>query len=121
MISQSGNFPRASGRMSALRGSRTLFKTSSVMRFIRAVLILFSVLGGPGPGSLPQVHAAQPAVVRALESDQSAAKEEHGVPQKAEKIGQPFGFPITNSMLVSWVVAVGLIIFARVAMRKAKE
>ena len=30
-------------------------------------------------------------------------------------------FPITNSMVVTWIVAVGLIVFAQVATRKMKE
>jgi ABC-type nickel/cobalt efflux system permease component RcnA len=46
--------------------------------------------------------------------------EEHGLPQKAVEIARPFGFPITNSMVVSWIVAVGLIIFARVTTRDMK-
>jgi F-type H+-transporting ATPase subunit a len=36
------------------------------------------------------------------------------------EIARPFGFPITNSMVVSWIVAAGLIIFARVATRDMK-
>jgi F-type H+-transporting ATPase subunit a len=47
--------------------------------------------------------------------------EEHALPQKAVEIARPFGFPITNSMVVSWIVAVGLIIFARVATRDMKD
>jgi hypothetical protein len=50
-----------------------------------------------------------------------APTEEHGLPQKAVEIARPFGFPITNSMVVSWIVAVGLIIFARLATRDMKE
>jgi F-type H+-transporting ATPase subunit a len=50
-----------------------------------------------------------------------AKKEEHHLPQYAVEIARPFGFPITNSMLVSWIVAVGLIIFARVATRDMKN
>src|SRR5262252_2739580 len=46
--------------------------------------------------------------------------EEHALPQKAVEIARPFGFPITNSMVVSWIVAVGLIIFARLATRDMK-
>lgn len=48
---------------------------------------------------------------------QTAEAEEHGLPQKAVEIARPLGFPITNSMVVSWIVAVGLIVFARVATR----
>src|SRR5438093_633665 len=38
---------------------------------------------------------------------------EHGLSQKAVEIATPFGFPITNSMVVTWIVAVGLVFFAR--------
>ncbi len=46
---------------------------------------------------------------------------EHGLPQKAVEIARPFGFPITNSMVVTWIVAAGLIIFARAATRDMKH
>jgi F-type H+-transporting ATPase subunit a len=48
-----------------------------------------------------------------------AAEPEHGLPQNAVKIEHWGGF-ITNTMVVSWVVAILLIIFARVAMRDMK-
>jgi F-type H+-transporting ATPase subunit a len=46
---------------------------------------------------------------------------EHGLPQGAVEIGRVGGFPITNSMVVSWVVALGLIVFAQVATRRMKQ
>jgi len=36
----------------------------------------------------------------------------HGLSQKALEIAAPFGFPITNSMIVTWIVAAALILFA---------
>jgi F-type H+-transporting ATPase subunit a len=54
-------------------------------------------------------------------ADSALAQAEHGVSQKAVEIARPFGFPITNSMAVSWVVALALIIFARVATRDMKR
>ena len=42
----------------------------------------------------------------------------HGLSPKAVEIARPLGFPITNSMVVSWVVAFGLIAFAQFATRK---
>jgi len=45
----------------------------------------------------------------------------HGLSQKALEIAAPLGFPITNSMLVTWIVAVGIIVFARLATRKMSE
>ena len=42
---------------------------------------------------------------------------EHGLSQKAIEIAHPFGFPITNSMVVTWIAAILLIAFAQVATR----
>ncbi|HZI86238.1 MAG TPA: F0F1 ATP synthase subunit A [Pyrinomonadaceae bacterium] len=47
--------------------------------------------------------------------------EPHGLSARALAIGSVFGFPITNSMAVSWVVALGLIIFARIATRRMDQ
>lgn len=41
--------------------------------------------------------------------------------QSAVEIARPFGFAITNSMVVTWIVAVGLIAFAQIATRKLSE
>lgn len=49
------------------------------------------------------------------------AGEEHQLSQKAVEIARLFGFPITNSMLVSWVAALFLIIFAQLATRKMEQ
>jgi F-type H+-transporting ATPase subunit a len=45
------------------------------------------------------------------------AAEHHGLPQHAVEIARPFGFPITNSMVVTWIVAIVLIVFAQAATR----
>jgi len=45
----------------------------------------------------------------------------HGLSQKAVEIGHILGFPITNSMVVTWVVAIGLILFAQIATRKMSD
>lgn len=47
-------------------------------------------------------------------------QEEEGLSQKALEIARPLGFPITNSMVFSWIVAVGLIMFAQVATHRMK-
>jgi len=47
--------------------------------------------------------------------------EEHGPSQQAVEIARPLGFPITNSMVVTWMVAAGLILFARFATRDMKR
>ena len=59
--------------------------------------------------------ASAPALESAAPHGEAA---EHGLPQAAVEIGRPFGFPVTNSMLVTWVVALALIVFAQFATRK---
>ena len=51
----------------------------------------------------------------------TAAAEEHGLSQGAVELARPFGFPITNSMIVTWIVAIGLIVFAQLATRKMQQ
>ncbi len=46
-----------------------------------------------------------------------AESAEHGLSQKAIEIARPLGFPVTNSMLVTWIAGAGLLLFARVATR----
>jgi F-type H+-transporting ATPase subunit a len=47
--------------------------------------------------------------------------EAHGLSQSAVEIGRVFGLPITNSMLVTWIVAAILIVFARLATRQMDQ
>ena len=45
----------------------------------------------------------------------------HGLPQNAVEIGRVLGFPITNSMVVTWIVAIGVMVFAWAATRRISE
>ncbi len=65
--------------------------------------------------------SAQSPAGTAEQPEATSAHAEHGLPQHAVEIARPFNFPITNSMVVTWIVAVGLIIFAQVATRNMKE
>jgi F-type H+-transporting ATPase subunit a len=51
----------------------------------------------------------------------NAQPEVHGLTQQALEITRLFSFPVTNSMIVSWIVAVGLIIFAQLATRHLRQ
>ncbi len=53
--------------------------------------------------------------VLGLAAEASSKTEEHGLPLHAVEIGHLGPLPITNSMLVSWIVALLLIVMARVA------
>src|SRR5262249_51426810 len=95
----------------------------------RWVLLLFiAVFMGLSAGSTFAAGAKSDVVLsmpaRAAEQGGPAAipeSEEHDLSQKAVEIGRLFGFPITNSMVVSWIVALSLIIVAQVATRSMKQ
>jgi len=82
---------------------------------IRVVLLLLLLTGGV---LLAVVSAA---ASEASPPAQAPKIEEHSLPQKAVEIARPLGFPITNSMVVTWIVALGLIIFARMTTREMKQ
>jgi len=93
------------------------------MRSIRIILLAIFLAGaaatGPGTG-LARAEAAQPSPPAA------PGGEEQGLSPKAVELWAPelplIGkFPITNSMFVSWIVALGIIIFAQIATRNMKE
>jgi len=50
-----------------------------------------------------------------------AATEEHALSQRALDLAHPFGIPITNSMVVTWIVALALIAVAQIATRNMRE
>jgi F-type H+-transporting ATPase subunit a len=113
-----------------LRCERRLALTNRLALLVCATLfvslgadVMFARNGAAQTGSTVPAHekaghgSADQASVLAV----TAEAEEHGLPQKAVEIARPFGFPITNSMVVSWIVAVGLIVFARVATRDMKH
>lgn len=75
-----------------------------------------SVSGQSAPvgGTQTQVESGGPAGA-------SVPTGEHGLPQKAVELVRPFNFPITNSMVVTWIAALGLIGLAQAATRNMKD
>ena len=73
----------------------------------------------PASPTEPAVTPAAP-VAPAEAATETATSEAHGLPQSAQALGIGKGF-ITNSMLVTWIVALGIIGFARVATRRMQE
>jgi F-type H+-transporting ATPase subunit a len=69
--------------------------------------------------SLLALAAIALGVCHAFGADPESA--EHGLTAHAVEIARPFGFPITNSMVVTWMVAAGLIAFARIATRDMRK
>jgi F-type H+-transporting ATPase subunit a len=88
--------------------------------YVAAILVagaIAAAVAAVGPAAAAQAAHAE------TQSHNGAAAQpaEHGLSQKAVEIGRPFGFPITNSMLVTWIVALALILFARLAMRHPNQ
>ncbi|HKP38378.1 MAG TPA: F0F1 ATP synthase subunit A [Pyrinomonadaceae bacterium] len=65
----------------------------------------------------PKVSAMSSAVSNSATTTTSPKTEKHELSPKAVEIGRVFGLPVTNSMLVTWAVALLLVAFARLATR----
>jgi F-type H+-transporting ATPase subunit a len=96
------------------------------MRLSEVILVLALLMAPAWWSRGAQAPPTNPGPLRTEAAAGPPAHEEHGVPPRPDEIGRiklPLigGFPITNSMLVSWIVAVGLIIFAQLAMRNVQE
>jgi F-type H+-transporting ATPase subunit a len=81
------------------------------MQRIRAILLCVFLAGLPLLGFSAETTA--PAV--------PAAHAEEGLPPGAGHVFTIGPLPVTNSMLVTWIVAIVLIIFAQIATRNMKE
>jgi F-type H+-transporting ATPase subunit a len=60
-----------------------------------------------------------PALGAAAEGPE--APEHHSLPTHAERLGAKEDTFLTNSMLVTWIVALGVILFSRIATRRLRE
>src|SRR3982074_1243498 len=101
------------------RGVFLLGLKATVLR----LLALFMFIGWTAYSFLAATAASNPAQTTPAQESGTAAPEsqEDGLSAKPVEIARPFNFPITNSMLVSWMVAVGLIVFAQLATGKMKQ
>jgi F-type H+-transporting ATPase subunit a len=62
------------------------------------------------------------ALSESLASEATAGHgDAHKLTEHAVEIARPFGFPLTNSMIVTWIVAAVLIVFAQLATRHMKR
>ena len=78
--------------------------------------ILLLMLTGPMPAPL-QAQTDAPEAPAAVPKAEAAGE---GLPDKAPTVFSIGPFPVTNSMLVTWIVAAGIIVFARCATRRMK-
>jgi F-type H+-transporting ATPase subunit a len=96
-----------------------------VMRVLKTILALVVLLGLPWLRALAAEANAAEEVAKAAEAEAGPAAEagahqaEQGLPPSAVRLREG-GF-VSNSMIVTWIVAAGLIFFARAAMKQVKE
>jgi F-type H+-transporting ATPase subunit a len=83
------------------------------MRLLRTLLLTVLVTATPLFLGAAEAIVDEHGVAQA----ESAGPEHHGVSQAPMDL---FGLPISNSMVVTWIVALGLIIFVQLATRKMK-
>jgi F-type H+-transporting ATPase subunit a len=91
------------------------------MALIRIITFWLLLAGLPIAGFCAQQLPEQPAAAQG----KVAKSEGHGISQKPSEIGRfqtPLGpFIVTNSMVVTWVVAICLIVFAQLATQNMKD
>ncbi len=91
----------------------------SLKAFLSLTILVFAILAGRGaeaPGD-----AAKAVGATGVPAEDAAAHDaSHGLPQAAPVAFHIGPIPVSNSMLVTWAVAVLLIWFARLAMKNAK-
>ena len=90
------------------------------MLISRTFLMWLLLSGIASPGAIVQARAASPQPA-GLERSAPVHEEEQALPQKAVEVARPSGFSVTNSMIVTWAVAVGLIFFAQAATRDMRR
>jgi F-type H+-transporting ATPase subunit a len=83
------------------------------------VLLVCATVLGRCADAPPQAQAAAGQAVEAV-AGHDAAHAQHGLPQAPPVAFHIGPLPVTNSMLVTWIVAIGVIVFARRAMKNVQ-
>ena len=89
------------------------------MRLLTSILATVFLLGLAAP-LLAADEKLEPARAATKEAATAAEAEHEGLPPAAPVVFHVGKLPVTNSMLVTWVVALGIIIFAQLATRNMK-
>ena len=98
-----------------------VFLVAAIMGLSAKVMFAVDAPSDVVPASVTTAVAVQSHSDQEDLAPVTAERESHGLPQKAVEITRVFGIPITNSMIVSWIVALALILFAQYATRNMKQ
>lgn len=87
------------------------------MQLFRIIWVCLFVVAGPAGLSAAAVSSSSAEAAHTVAGEEHA---HHGLPAAAVELGRIGPFKITNSMVLTWAVAIGLIVFARVATRRVQ-
>ncbi len=90
---------------------------ATAARFIALMVVILAALSLNLHAAETQATAAQLEAARGIEIQVPTAAPHHGLSKEAPQIGGSF---ISGSMIVTWVVAAGLILFAQMATRRLR-
>jgi F-type H+-transporting ATPase subunit a len=91
------------------------------MRLITIIATWFVLLAAPMVGHSQEPAPNPPAQLEKPADPLEKAHAEHGLSQNAQAIGPRGEWFVSNSMIVTWLVAAGLIVFAQKATRNIRE
>jgi F-type H+-transporting ATPase subunit a len=86
-----------------------------ILAFLVLAGLAWTAFGAAAPAA-PGAPVGDPATQAA--AGEPGGGEHHGLPAAAVPLFHVGSLPVTNSMVVTWVVALALIIFAQIAMRR---
>lgn len=97
----------------------------AIMRTILSLALFLSLLGMPLSGiAAEEASEVHPSVATDIETvvaeveSRASEEEHHGLPSAAPDVFQLGPLHVSNSMVVTWAVALGLIVFAQYATRR---
>ena len=106
---------------------RTLNRFATVfgpaMRLFAAFAVFAAVLVAPVRAALTAEGHAKPAAAEHVEAKagEHEGEAEHGLPSAAPVIFEIGPLKVSSSMIVTWIVTIGIIAFARIATAKMRE
>ena len=93
------------------------------MRLFAVLAVFAAMLAGPcsAVAALSAEHDGKPAAAaHAGSNGEHAGEAEHGLPPSAPKIFNIGPLEVSSSMIVTWIVTIGIILFARFATAKMR-
>ena len=95
----------------------------ATIRLLAGFAVLAILFGGTVRAALTAEHSEKVVAAEHVEvkGGEHAEEAEHGLPAPAPEIFSIGPLKVTSSMIVTWIVTIGIILFARIATAKMRE